>query len=240
MSDPLAGKREFKLTSDERKRILAGDHSALKRDKDPGDDVGGLVIPLVRRKAHRVVTFLRPQFSGEVPRFDEVVEAPEHRSLWVELGEPKRHRKGHWQIVIEVHDERQAARSLRSGGSSGVPREPGLRTRRLQKPKAKGVGLEKLTDEIARGYGGGGRNALDHGAVDDDDLRRLRVQADDRWAQHRQETASEEELRRQERRARNALRERLAGLEPWASSILLAEIERLIADAGELASDKAA
>lgn len=226
----------LRLTSDERRRILEGDHSALKRDENPGD-VEGQEIPILRRRAHKRIEWETPRFSGEAPRYKDTVAMPEHWSLWIVLGKPTRHRKGHWQIEITVHDERQVSRSLAPSAGHGPPTESGLRTRAPSKPRLKGEGVGKFNAETARGYGGGPQ-AIDHGAVDDDELRRQRVQANLRRAEHLQAVGSDEERRSQERRARQLLRERLQGLDPEAQAILLARVEAAIR--GEVDEERAA
>jgi hypothetical protein len=219
-----------KLTREERKRILAGDYSALKRDENPGE-VEGLELPIVRDLARRQLIFKKKEFSDHQPGFQDTREIPEYWWLWIKLGKETRHRKGYWHISFTVHDQRQKERTLRAGGPPGAPREPGLRTRQRDKPRPKGEGVGSYTDETARGYGAGGRQILDYGGVDDDELRRQRVMADKRFAEHRREVASETERRQQERHVRRELRETLSDLDIPAQTALLAGVERLIREA---------
>lgn len=204
MADPLESRREaiLQLTAAERKRLLAGDHSALKRDEDPGD-VEGQEVPLVRRLAHTAPTFEPPRFSGESPRFKDLQEVPEYWSVWLKVTSVTRHRKGHWQIEIDVHDERQKARVLRAGGVPGLSSGPGLKTRLKDPERAKaerGKGVGSFTDETARGYGGAGRHALDHGGLEDSELEQLAKEAKERWDRFVTEERAEEQAAQEARR----------------------------------------
>lgn len=217
----------MKLSREQRQRILDGDYSALKLENDPGD-VEGQQVPILRRKAHKRIEWENLRFVGDERRFKEVVAMPEHWSLWIELGKPVRHRKGHWLVEFTVHDERQADRVLRAGGPPGASGEPGLRTRLRKQPRPKGEGVGSFTDESARGYGAGGDQVLDRGGVDDDELRRQRVQANLRRAEQLQESDPDATRRSQERRVRQALRERLRGLDPESQALMLARVEAAI------------
>ena len=223
----------MKLTGGERKQILAGDYSALKRDDDPGD-CAGVEIPIIRDRPRRAPIYSDALFSGHHRRVVDYQEVPEHWSLWIKLEAPKRHRKGHWQIAFTVHDERQNDRILRAGGPPGPPREAGLRTRQTtspDNPRPKGEGVGSFTDETARGYGGGGRQALDHGGVDDAELARQRTQADERWMHHK-ETESQDELDRQQMRAmREQLKQAMRECDAPQRAYLLAGIARLLDEA---------
>lgn len=212
---------ELKLTKEERRRILEGDYSALRREKDPGD-VKGQVIPLLRDRPRTVPRYEEPKFSGHRREIIGTDHAPEFVKFSIILAKKRRHKKGHWLVPFDVHDERPNSRDL--APSTGP----------------KGSGTEKLTEEsdLARGYGGG-PYAVDRGAVDDDELKRQRVKAEERWAKHREEVASDEERRRQERAVRDALRQRLKGLDPLAQQALLAGVERLIREAGDEAKEAA-
>jgi hypothetical protein len=221
---------KLELTKAERDRILAGDRAALKRDEDPGD-VEGQTVPLRRRKAHKVPLYEDAKFSGQSRRIKGFQTVPEHWTMWVVLGKTIRHRKGHWQVDFTVHDERQASRTLRAGGPPGPPREPGLRTRKPEKPREKGEGVGSYTDETARGYGGGGDQALDYGGLEDDELQIIRKQADERWERHMSEERSDELARKRERAVRQQLRETLPALDPPAQVALLEGVKRLIAEA---------
>lgn len=236
--DPLAGKRdaeELKLTREQRDRMIAGDYSALKLDGDPGA-VEGQRIPLLRRKARRVPRYSDSKFSGHGRQIVGYDTIPEFWSLWVELTEPKRHWRGHWQVEFVVHDERQASRVLRAGGPPGPPQEPGLRTRARfspEEPREKGEGVGSFTDETARGYGGGGAQALDHGGVEDDELKRQRTKSNERWALHLEQTASDDQMRRQERAVREQLKDviRSKSLSNDEKQAILAKVQQGLAEA---------
>lgn len=121
--------------------------------------------------------------------------------------------KAHWMADYRVRDDRP--RLLRAGLTPTV-------TQRSQK--------RHWTPNEEHGYTEHAGNALpdEPEAVDDDELRRQRVKAEERWAEHRSESASDEERRKQERAVRQKLRETLPTLTPQAQIALLAGVKRLI------------
>lgn len=189
------------LTGEERRRILAGDHAALKREADPGD-VEGQMVPLLRRQAHVVPIYEDAKFSGHVREVVGAQEVPEHWSVRIELGKPRRHRRGHWLIPFAVHDERQSSRVLRAGGPPGAPREAGLKTRLTppEEVRPRGEGITPYTEETARGYGGAGRHALDYGGLSDPELEEMARANRERWeefmAQERADECQAQDARR--------------------------------------------
>lgn len=201
----------MKLTREERARILAGDHSALKRKHEPQWEEGETAV-LVWSRAHRTM-MLRRRFQGDVrPELDDVAEYPRQPLVWVELAEPKRHRDGSWRVGIKVHDERVQTRFL---APSGAPTAP-------------------LTDDTARGYRATAAGAIDHlEAVDEEELKRQQAKSKERWMEHQEEHAAEEQVRRQERALRRQLQQVVRGLPLEAGQALLAAIERDIRDALE-------
>jgi len=187
-----------KLTREERARILAGDHSALKRRDRPECSEGDIVV-LIWSRAQTMIT---DRATGET------IDYPRRPLFWVELGEPIRHRDGGWIVGLKVNDERTTTRFLAPSGSPAAES--------LTDETAKGY------QSTAAGA------IDDQEAVDAQELERQKVKSRERWAQHRRELAEEEEARRQERALREQLREAARSLPPTASQALFAAVERQI------------
>jgi hypothetical protein len=189
----------LELTSEERGRILRGDHTALKRKEEPQWSEGD----------HEVVRWSR--FRRVVIDRDvgETADYPRQPIITVHFLEPIRHRDGTWRVPIRVDDRR-------------------LKTRFLgpQAPPPTGV---PLTGETERGYRSTPVGAIDDAeAPDDDDLRQQKTEADHRWADFQEHMAQEERVRRQERSVREQLKQATRGLSPDAAMALLAAVERSI------------
>lgn len=194
----------LKLTSEERRRILEGDSTALKRHELPDVEPGQTLL-LLEQKARRESVFV-DRFPGDRDgKFSKTVEVAAKPLAWIELTKVTERlgREYRYHIHFKLCDHRE-------------------KVRRLGHPTAS----EKLDDETARGYGGPPIDELE--AVDDDELRRQKVRSEERWAEHREEVASDEERRKQERMVRNQLRDRMKGLRPQAQAILLARIKQAI------------
>lgn len=194
------------MTREERARILAGDHSALKRKRKPECSEGDRLI-LIWSRARTVVV---DRATGETAQY------PRRPLFWVELSDPLRHRDGGWRVTVTPHDERTSTRFL---GPAAAP------------------AADSLTEETERGYRPTAAGAIDElEAVDDEELRRQNMKAKERWTEHREQMAAEDEARRQERVVReklvSAVRE-LAEQNPLAARALLAGIERQISEALE-------
>lgn len=221
----------FTLTPDERRRIIASDSTALKRDKDPGD-IEGQVVPVLRQRAHRRPVYDVPKFSGQRVDIVGTQDLPEHLRLWIVIGKVThvlKSGKSRWTITFTIHDERQTERVLRAGVPIGPKKEPGLKTRQRtspEKPRKKGEGVGSFTPETERGYGGSGPGALDHGGVDDEELHRQKVKSDERFAKFREEEAAAEQAAKQQRAVRQMIRESVDELGPEDGQAFLARIER--------------
>jgi hypothetical protein len=188
-----------KLTREERARILSGDRTALRREEKPElEESDGYVLTWSRAKT--VVSNTTTGATFDYPR---------RPLVWITYSEPRRHRDGSWRIPFDFHDERSHARFL---GPAGAPTDK-----------------EKLTDDSARGYRSSAAGAIDElEAVDDATLKAQQSAAEARWAEHREQLASEEETIRQERALREELKRAVRELPPAASQALLAGIERAI------------
>lgn len=211
----------MKLTSSERRAVFAGDYRALKRKAKPDVKRGQKLILAWSRGGRQVVD----RATGET------VAIPRKPTVWIECGEPEL-REGGWIVRIVGHDERQPLRLLAS--TPGPHSPPGLRTRWRNPdhvPK-RGEEREPWTAETARGYTGSGRTAIDTGeGVDDDYLRTLSAEAQNRHADFRETRRRENaDLREDARRKREAsvrarLREVIQCLGPDEQVELMARIE---------------
>jgi hypothetical protein len=190
------------LSREERARLLAGDHSAIKRSEEPEVSEGERVV-LVWSRGRRVVV---DRDTGEVADY------PRRPLVWVELSKAVRHRTGGWRVGVSFHDERVTPRFL---GRAAAP--------------ATGAGL---TPETERGYRSSAVGAIDTlEALSDEELQPLGAKSRERWAEHLTQQRAEEEARRQERALRERLKNAVRGLDPVAAQALLASIERQISRA---------
>lgn len=180
----------FDLTPDQRKAIFAGDHTAIKLE--PGEhkpDVEeGDTVVLARSKGGK--QFLAKTEVERRKRVEEdlplLIDLPSEPSVWIVFHKPKL-KEGRWQLSFDAHDTRESVRTLASSPTGN--RQPGLKTRQRKRVPKKGEYTPpKLSDDAARGYGGGGKSTVDEReGVDDAAL--------DRYS----ELAAEENLRRQMR-----------------------------------------
>lgn len=177
---------DFTLQPDERKAILAGDTRALRRQQRPPVTEGQVKV-LVWSKGG--TQFL----EKSVKRREEAAEdgkpltvgIPRKPTLWVTFKEPALKDGVGWIVEFTIHDHREPTRMLAPAPSPN--KNPGLRTRWNQrvtssgavvetKPKKRGEERESWTPETERGYGGGGRSAVDEReGVDDEYLKEDRL-----------------------------------------------------------------
>jgi hypothetical protein len=199
----------LKLTREERKAIFAGDDRALRRrqkpDVRPGDKI---VLSWSRGGKHFVGRSRkeREETSGAT------VQVPRRPTIWIDMGETTSRIEPDpdtgldrtvWLTQISIHDERERVRTLSAPPSP--PREAGLKTRWRPPGQVppRGAQVDTLTDESARGYGGGGKGTVDEReGVDDTTLAEYARQAEE-------ETIKAQKKRREEARTAQ-LRGRLA------------------------------
>lgn len=230
-------KVKLTLTPEERKAILAGNYTALKREQEP-DVMAGDKLVLAWSKGG-------PQFleRGEEERRkagDEgkrlVVDIERKPTVWIEI-KGKTLKDGKWVLTFKGHDEREQVRTLAPAPSP--PREPGLKTRwgtkvsprgevRPKRVPKRGEEIGSFTSESERGYGGGGQSVDEVEGVDDEALREFAADNHERFARHRDEIAEEEQAKRQAKTARSELTETLKGFDdPAAAAAFLAEFQRM-------------
>lgn len=206
------GKPAFDLAAEQRNAIFAGDHTAIKLkpgETKPEVEAGQMVV-LARSRGGK--QFLAKTERERTKRVEEglplLAEIPSEPTVWIVFHRPKL-KEGRWQVSFDAFDTREAVRTLASPPTG--PRLPGLKTRKRRRVpkkdeyKAPGLGL---SDDAARGYGGGGKSTVDEReGVDDASLKRYAQLAEEdglkRRTKHRQAAkAMEREMRAAEDRKR--------------------------------------
>jgi hypothetical protein len=203
-----------KLTREERKQAFAGTLNVLRRPKKPAQEPGTKIV-LAHSGGGKQVLYPGDDFESKRAReklLDKgkplTVDVPKQPSLWLVLkGWHPIKGQSDYQTAVEIKDLREPTRLLSAPPSP--PGEAGLKTRwgesvavdgtvSERKVPEKGAQVENLTPETERGYGGGGRSAVDEAAgVDDATL-------DD----YSRRVAEENELRKRGQHSRaDALRE---------------------------------
>lgn len=206
------GKPAFDLTPDQRNEIFAGDHTAIKFEigETKPEVEAGQTIVLARSRGGK--QFLAKTERERKKRLEEglplLAEIPSEPTVWVVFHEPKL-KEGRWQASFDAFDTREPVRTLASPPTG--TRLPGLKTRQSSRVpkkgeyKAPGLGL---SDDAARGYGGGGKSTVDEReGVDDKTLNRYSQMAQEdglkKRMKHRQAAkAFEREQRTAEQRKR--------------------------------------
>jgi hypothetical protein len=153
----------FTLTPDQRNAIFAGDHTSIKLkpgEPKPNVEAGQKIILATTRGGKQ---FLARSESERFKRAEEglplTVEVPSEPSVWVILKEPVL-RNGRWTVPIDVYDERESTRTLAAAPTGN--RQPGLKTRKRKRvPKRGETKAPSMSDDAARGYGGGGKSTVD-------------------------------------------------------------------------------
>jgi hypothetical protein len=219
------GKPAFDLTPEQRNAIFVGDHTAIKLE--PGETrpevEAGQVIVLARSRGGK--QFLAKTEMERRQRVEEglplLAEIPSEPTIWIVLHEPKL-KEGRWQISFDAHDTREAVRTLASPPTG--PRLPGLKTRKRKrvpkKDEYKAPGLS-LSDDAARGYGGGGKSTVDEReGVDDRTLSRYAQMAEEEGIKQRMKHRQAAKGMEREMRAAEARKRRLAtGLNTSAETV---------------------
>src|SRR4249919_2257224 len=166
------GKPAFDLTPDQRNAIFAGDHTAIKLEPEetkPQVEAGQTII-LARSRGGK--QFLAKTEMERRKLIDQglplLTEIPSEPTIWVVFHEPKL-KEGRWQISFDAHDTREGIRTLASAPTGH--RQPGLKTRlRKRVPKKGEYKAPGLSDDAARGYGGGGKSTVDEREGVDDTM----------------------------------------------------------------------
>ncbi len=217
------GKPAFDLTPDQRNAIFAGDHTAIKFE--PGEAKpeikAGQTIILARSRGGK--QFLAKTERERRQRVEEdlplLAEIPSEPTVWIVFHEPKL-KEGRWQVSFDAHDTREGVRTLASAPTGH--RQPGLKTReRKRVPKKGEYKAPGLSDDAARGYGGGGKSTVDEReGVDDTTLKRYAQMAEEDGLKKRMKHRQTAKAFEREQRAAEARKRRLAtGLNTSADTV---------------------
>lgn len=199
----------MKLTREDRKAIFKGDYRALRRKVKPEANEGEKIVLSWSRGGKQ---FVGRSHEERYETQGETVEVPRKPTVWVEIGETTtKIEDGEtvYLIQFKAYDEREHTRTLAPPPSP--PREVGLKTRWNQsvdaegkvstrRPPPKGHQVESLTDESARGYGGGGSATVDEReGVDDLTLGEFIAQITEENEKRQQGNYAAAEMLREER-----------------------------------------
>jgi hypothetical protein len=209
------GKPAFDLSPDQRNTIFAGDHTAIKfepGEAKPEIEAGQMIVLATSRGGKQ---FLAKTERERQKRVEEglplLAEIPSEPTVWIVFHEPKL-KEGRWQVSFDAHDTREAVRTLASPPAG--PRLPGLKTRKRRRVpkkgeyKAPGLGL---SDDAARGYGGGGKSTVDESeGVDDASLKRYAQLAEEDGLRKRVKLRQAAKAAEREERAAEARKRWLA------------------------------
>jgi hypothetical protein len=208
----------FALTSEQCQAIFAGDHTALKTEigeSKPKVDAGQHIVLATSRGGKQFLAKTEKERQGRVEKgLQLLTEIPSEPTVWIELHEP-RLKEGRWRIPFDARDTRESTRTLASAPAG--PRQSGLKTRLRKRVLKKGeYKPPSLSDDAARGYGGGGKSTVDEReGIDDgtlDRYTRLALKESEMKRRHkrRDDKAMEREMRVAEIRKRDVERARLA------------------------------
>ena len=191
------------LTREERKQAFAGTLKVLRRDAKPDQEAGDVVVLSQTRGGKQVVERderKRQQLLDE--RKPITVEVPKQPNLWIVIkGWHLKQGSTEWETDVAIHDRREPTRMLAGGIATGLPREPGLKTR-THTPKPKGEKIESWNSETERGYGGGGRSSVDElAAVDDGTLNEFAAAVEEESAERRKCNHGRADTMRDKRKA---------------------------------------
>lgn len=140
-----------------RKRILAGDHSALKFDTNPELAVGETIVLLQSKEQRHVAD----REAGEV------IAVPPKPIFWIEVSHPPFLKEGKWVVRFHVYDLREDERYLApSGGYTSSPhRSP---------DKDQGQALQAVDDDTLERFARENRERFDSGRPADIEAEKAR------------------------------------------------------------------
>lgn len=207
------GKPVFVLTPEQRNAIFASDHTALKLEPGapkPETDPGQTIVLARSRGGKQFLARSERERMDRVEKGLELLtEIPSKPTVWIVLKTPTL-RDGRWIIEFEAHDIREPVRTLAAAPSGH--RQPGLKTRqRKHVPKKGETKPPKMSDDTARGYGGGGKCTVDEReGVDDATLNRKALLAAEESLKRRMKHRQSEKAAEREARTAAKRRSRLA------------------------------
>lgn len=229
----------FKLSRDERKAVLAGELTKLKREGERKPDVTAGTTQVIAWSRGGPQFFARSEKERE-KLVEEgkplTVDIPREPVVWIEFREPQL-KDGEWETPFILRDEREPVRTLaRSGAGAGSSRQSGLKTRwgqtvnargkvRPKRVPKRGEETQSFTPLSERGYGGGKSAADEREAVEDAWL------AED--ARHRRVEEENELLRQRKRMEQGRMRKefRLAETRKRGMTRVAAKIEAELGEA---------
>lgn len=161
---PEATATTFRLTREERKRIFAGDSTAIRRKERPDIEPGAQIVLSWTRGGRHIVD----RENGAT------IDLPRIPTLWIHITE-RRRQEGEWLVRFRIEDRREAERFVHRAPSGR--RAVGLKTRLRPKEEVpRREAPESFTSETERGYAATGRGAVDElSAVPDWWLQKDRV-----------------------------------------------------------------
>lgn len=172
----------IKLSRDERKRIMRGDHAALKRWEEPKSAKGDVVV---LSHVGGGKQFLGRTETERKETDGAMIDVPRKPTVWITISadpysrmsfdQERQEDRLEWVVPFEVTDEREPRRTLAAAPN---PRgQSGLKTRwrdpeRVPDRETERERMEsRTTPESERGYGGGGKSTVDEReGVPDKDL----------------------------------------------------------------------
>jgi len=98
------------LTPTEKRRILAGDHNALRRRVRPQVAVGDVLVVRYSKESRHV----SDRSTGALSI------TPEHPEVWIEVSHPPFLKEGIWYVRFHVVDKRQSPRFMQRGADYGT------------------------------------------------------------------------------------------------------------------------
>lgn len=167
------GKPAFNLTAQQRRAIFAGDHTSIKLEPEeprPNAEPGQKIVLATTRGGKQFLAKTdQERYKLLAEGADLLIDVPSEPSVWVILKEPVL-RNSRWTVPIEVNDVREPTRTLAAAPTGA--RQPGLKTRQRKRvPKKGDLKPPSISDDAARGYGGGGKSTVDEReGVDDTTL----------------------------------------------------------------------
>lgn len=162
----------FQLTRQERKAILAGELTKLRRKGKPDVKAGEVQVVAWSRGGKQFVS------RSEAKRWElaekgkpVTIDIPREPTVWLLFREPQL-RDGEWETSFERHDKREPVRTLARVSAAAGSSEAGLKTRWGERVDAagevherrvpkRGEQSESWTPLSELGYGGGGKSIVD-------------------------------------------------------------------------------
>lgn len=203
----------YALTPEQRKAIFDGDHTAIKLEpgeQKPDVEAGDTIVLAMSKGGKQFLAKTEYERRKRVKQGEPLLaEIPSEPIVWIVFHEPKL-KEGRWQLSFDARDTRESVRTLAAAPSGH--RQPGLKTRiRKRVPKKGAYKPPNLSDDAARGYGGGGNSTVDEReGIDDTTLNRYRQLAEEENLKQRMKQRQAAKAAAREARAAEGRKLRLA------------------------------